>query len=320
MSEDSPIQTPSASQDRREVYLGAREGSRDALGDLEWIASGKVRDLYRLDDQHLVFVTSDRVSAFDVVMDVGVPHKGRVLTSMAAHWFERTRDLVPNHLVSTSVEDLPGLDDGLREELRGRVLVVRTCEPTTVEWVVRAYLAGSGYKRYAAEGDLWGQPLPEGLELSSKLPELLLTPTTKDEAGDRPLRLEEARERVGDELFEQARRISFELFERASQGYAAEGLILADTKFEFGLAGGSLVLIDEIFTPDSSRLWPADQWQPGRSQDAFDKQILRDYLETLDWNKQPPPPAIDPAVLARLASRYLELCERLTGRLPEGAA
>lgn len=317
-----PNATPgsSATPPAKQAYLGARGTQNAPLGGLEWVASGKVRDLYRLDSEHLVFVTSDRVSAFDVVMDAGVPNKGRVLTSIAAHWFERTRDLVPNHLVSTSAEDLPGLSAEEREAVRGRVLVVRAAEPTSVEWVVRAYLAGSGYKRYVRNGDLWGQALPPGLELSSKLPEVLLTPTTKDDDGDRPLSLEEARDRVGAELFDEARRISFELFDRASQGYAGEGLILADTKFEFGVSDGNLVLIDEIFTPDSSRLWPANDWQPGRAQDAFDKQILRDYLETLDWNKQAPPPPIDPQVLELLATRYLQLCERLTGQLPEGLA
>lgn len=302
-----------------EIYLGARangavqQPGTPGPGGLPLVASGKVRDLYTLDPEHLLFVTTDRVSAFDVVMDEGVPEKGRVLTAIAAWWFARTGDLVENHLVSTSVDDVPGLDSAERAALAGRIMIVRKSEPTTVEWVVRAYLAGSGWKEYRESGGLWGQALPAGLEHAARLPEPLLTPTTKDEAHDRPLSLEEACERVGEELFEEARAKSLALFEHGTRTLEQHGLLLADTKFEFGLRDGRLILIDEALTPDSSRLWPVDEWRPGTNPPAYDKQPLRDWLETLDWNKEPPGPALDPEVISRLSARYVELRRRLTG-------
>ncbi|MHC4893427.1 MAG: phosphoribosylaminoimidazolesuccinocarboxamide synthase [Planctomycetota bacterium] len=234
-----------------EIYLGARangavqQPGTPGPGGLPLVASGKVRDLYTLDPEHLLFVTTDRVSAFDVVMDEGVPEKGRVLTAIAAWWFARTGDLVENHLVSTSVDDVPGLDSAERAALAGRIMIVRKSEPTTVEWVVRAYLAGSGWKEYRESGGLWGQALPAGLEHAARLPAPLLTPTTKDEAHDRPLSLEEARERVGEGLFEEARAKSLALFEHGTRTLEQHGLLLADTKFEFGLRDGRLILIDE---------------------------------------------------------------------------
>jgi phosphoribosylaminoimidazole-succinocarboxamide synthase len=306
------------------LYLGARGAPRDTpgggpLGGLEPLAFGKVRDLYAIDAEHLLFVTTDRVSAFDVVMAEGVPHKGRVLTAIATWWFERTRELVPNHLVSTSVADVPSLSPDERRRLAGRVMVVRRTAPTPVEWVVRGYLAGSGFKEYRESGGLWSQPLPTGLQLASRLPTALLTPTTKDQQHDQPLTLEQARERVGGPVFERAQRASLALFEYASVELAARGLLLADTKFEFGLLGDRLLLIDEALTPDSSRLWPAEDWHPGQNPPSFDKQPLRDWLETRDWNKQPPPPPVDPRVIEQISKRYLELCRRLTGAVPAGA-
>jgi phosphoribosylaminoimidazole-succinocarboxamide synthase len=298
-----------------DVYLGGAERPPG----LELVRSGKVRDLYDLDAERLLFVTTDRVSAFDVVMQEGIPHKGRVLTALAAHWFERTRDVVPNHLVTADVARVPGLDARWRERLRGRVLVVRKARPTSVEWVVRGYLAGSGWKAYQRTGGLWGHALPTGLQLASKLPQALLTPTTKDDAKDLPLTPDEARERVGAGLYAEAERLSLALFERGTRELARVGILLADTKLEFGRdASGELLLIDEALTPDSSRFWPADAWRPGENPPSYDKQILRDHLETLDWDKRPPPPRVDPAVLARVGERYLELCELVTGRAPEG--
>lgn len=312
------------------IYLGARTAVSTTApgtlgpGKLPLLAAGKVRDLYDLDAGHLLFVTSDRVSAFDVVLAEGVPHKGRVLTAVATWWFEQTRDVIENHLVSTSVDDVPGLGDEERAALTGRIMIVRRTVPTPIEWVVRGYLAGSGWKEYRASGGLWGQSLPAGLEHASALPEPLLTPTTKADDHDVPLTLEAARERVGAAVFDEARRAALELFARGSTVLEGKGLLLADTKFEFGLAadctgGERLILIDEALTPDSSRLWPAESWAAGTNPPAHDKQPLRDWLETLDWNKQPPAPPADPTVLERLSTRYVEFCERLTGRRPVGA-
>ena len=295
------------------TYLGARIAPDPGLAHLELLGAGKVRDVYALDAERLLFVTSDRISAFDVIFDEGVPCKGRVLTAVAAHWFARTQDLVPNHLITTDVDAVPGLDPDTRARLAGRVMVVRRAVPTTVEWVVRGYLAGSGWKEYGATGGLWGQAVPAGLRLADPLPEPLLTPTTKDDEHDLPLGLDEARERVGADLFDRARDASFALFERGTRELATLGILLADTKFEFGTINGELLLIDEALTPDSSRMWPREAWEPGRNQASYDKQILRDWLEEQPWDKEPPAPAIDPSVLARLAQRYLDLCERLTG-------
>ncbi|MCZ6597732.1 MAG: phosphoribosylaminoimidazolesuccinocarboxamide synthase [Planctomycetota bacterium] len=297
-----------------DVYLGRKE----RLGALELLASGKVRDIYTVDADHLLFVTSDRVSAFDVVMRQGIPHKGRVLTAVAEHWFERTADLFPNHLVGTDVADVPRLPAEEHDALRGRVMLVRRCEPTTVEWVVRGYITGSGWKEYQAKGSVCGIPLPSGLEFCQKLAQPLLTPTTKDGVKDLPLTLEEARERVGGEVFEEAREAAFALFARGTEELARIGILLADTKFEFGLCGGELVLIDEVLTPDSSRFWPAAEYATGRNQVSYDKQILRDWLETLDWEKSPPPPDVPADVIARVSERYLEICEKITGRTPVG--
>jgi phosphoribosylaminoimidazole-succinocarboxamide synthase len=282
---------------------------------LKLLRSGKVRDVYEIDAERLLLVASDRVSAFDVVMREGVPHKGAVLTRIAAHWFERTRDLVPNHLLALGADLVPGLDDAWRARLGPRSMVVRRARPTPIEWVVRGYLAGSGIKEYRRTGTVCGIPLPAGLELAARLERPLLTPTTKD-TKDLPLTPDEARELVGGELYARAERVTLALFERGPRELAGKGILLADTKFELGLVGDELVLIDEALTPDSSRFWDAASWRPGHNPASFDKQILRDWLETLDWNKEPPPPALDPDVLARLGARYLELCRRITGAAP----
>ena len=299
-----------------ELYLGRHQ---DIPG-LRFLASGKVRDIYELDGDHLVFVTSDRVSAFDVIMNEGVPWKGMVLTTIAAWWFARTRDVIDNHLVSSSVDDVPGLDQAWRERLRGRVLLVRRAQPTPVEWVVRGYLAGSGWKEYREKGSVCGVELPAGLRPYDRLPEPILTPTTKDAHHDLPLDAAQAAQRVGEDVFRRARAAALALFARGSAVLAELGVLLADTKFEFGLREGQLILIDEALTPDSSRFWPADAWQPGVTPQSYDKQILRDWLETLDWNKQYPPPTVDPDVLARTGRRYLEFCRKLTGAAPAPVA
>ncbi len=280
--------------------------------------TGKVREVYEIDAQHLLLVASDRVSAFDVVMGAEIPHKGRVLTAISTHWFERTGDIIENHLVSSSVEDVPDLDAPARERWRGRVQIVRRTQPTTVEWVVRGYLAGSGWKDYQRYGAVSGVRLPKGLELASRLPAPILTPTTKSSSHDMPLTRDEARERVGDAVFGKAERAALALFRRGTEVLDPLGILLADTKFEFGRVEGELILIDEALTPDSSRFWPREAWKPGHNPPSLDKQILRDWLEASGWNKEPPPPPLDPAVVERVSRGYLEVCRRITGSLPEG--
>lgn len=308
-TEGEPV-TQSYSQS--DCYLGRAE----RLGDLKLLNSGKVRDIYSLGDDHLCFVTSDRISAFDVIMPQGVPHKGRILTTIAAHWFRRTQDIIPNHLVSTNVDDVPGLSASERDALHGRIMLVDRCEPTSVEWVVRGYIAGSGWKEYQKQGTVCGIPLPEGLQFVQKLHEPLLTPTTKDDLHDLPLTPDEARERVGSEIFDPARAASMALFAHGTSELERLGILLADTKFEFGLRKGELVLIDEALTPDSSRFWPAEEYVVGHNPPSYDKQILRDYLETLDWNKQAPGPDLPQEILERVRNRYLEVCEKITGKGP----
>jgi len=297
---------------------GAYLGRDDAPPGLERLATGKVRDIYVLDDERLLFVTTDRVSAFDVVMAEGIPHKGRVLTAISAHWFERTRDIVENHLLSTAVEDVPGLDEAWRRRLEGRVMIVRRCEPTPVEWVVRGYVVGSGWKEYQARGTISDIPLLAGLRQAERLPKPILTPSTKDDLHDVAISPERAAELVGPEVFQRAEDASLALFERGTEELAKLGILLADTKFEFGLLDGRLLLIDEALTPDSSRFWPAEEYEVGISPPSYDKQILRDHLETLDWNKDYPPPELVPEVLARVGQRYLEVCEKICGALPPG--
>lgn len=302
------------------VYLG-----RDPIPGLKRIASGKVRDIYDLGPERLLFVTTDRVSAFDVVMPEGVPGKGAVLTSIATWWFEHTRDLVKNHLLSTDVAEIPGIDATWRERLRGRIMIVRRAKPTTVEWVVRGYIAGSGWKEYRERQSVCGVALPAGLQQAQRLPQPILTPTTKDDLHDLPITAEEARERVGADVFDVASKASFALFQRGTEVLARIGILLADTKFEFGTVpksggGDEVILIDEALTPDSSRFWPETEWKLGTSPPSYDKQILRDWLETLDWNKQAPGPALDPAIVTRLSERYIEVCERITGSAPVGVA
>jgi len=289
------------------VFLGRDE----TIPGLELIASGKVRDIYSLDEEHLLFVTSDRISAFDVIMNEGVPHKGQVLTSIAAWWFQETQDIIPNHLVSASIDDVPGLDDTWRDRLDGRILVVKRAQPTPVEWVVRGYVVGSGWKEYQQSQSICGIELPEGLAQAQVLPEPIMTPTTKDDTHDEPITQAQARELVGDEVFETCLKASMDLFKRGTEMLARLDIILADTKFEFGIRDGSVMLIDEILTPDSSRFWPSEDYRTGISPPSYDKQILRDYLETLDWDKNYPAPELDPAVLARVGERYIEVCEKI---------
>jgi phosphoribosylaminoimidazole-succinocarboxamide synthase len=272
---------------------------------------GKVRDVYDLGDRLLV-VATDRLSAFDVVLPTGIPGKGIVLTQMSLFWFELLGDTVPHHVVTANVGDYDGELQKHRDQLEGRSMIVQKTEVLPVECVVRGYLAGSGWKDYQATGAVCGIPLPAGLEQSGRLDPPIFTPATKAETGhDENIPFETMETTVGAERAAEARRVSLEIYSRARAYAEARGIILADTKFEFGVRDGSLMWIDEALTPDSSRFWPGDEYEPGRSQPSFDKQYVRDYLETLDWNKQPPGPELPPDVVARTVDKYVEAFERL---------
>lgn len=275
--------------------------------------SGKVRDIYDGGDGHLLMVTSDRISAFDVVMAEPVPDKGRVLTAMSAFWFETFADVVGNHLVSTELADLPaGAAD---PAIAGRVMLCHKADMLPIECIVRGYITGSAWKEYQRSGTMHGNPLPEGLLESAQLPEPVFTPSTKaDEGHDINIGFDDAVELVGAEMAERARAVSLELYRRGAELAAERGIIIADTKFELGLVNGELVVADEVLTPDSSRFWPADQWQPGSTPPSFDKQPVRDYLDGLDWDKQPPPPPLPDEVVSASRDRYVEAYERITGR------
>ncbi|MHB1306130.1 MAG: phosphoribosylaminoimidazolesuccinocarboxamide synthase [Limisphaerales bacterium] len=277
------------------------------------IKSGKVREIFDLGET-LLLVATDRISAFDCVMPNGIPRKGEVLTRLSHFWFARYPNLIPNHLVAKPDDSLPDRLKPFESSLVGRSMIVKKAKPLAIECVVRGYLAGSGWKEYQANRTVCGIRLPEGLEESSQLPEPIFTPATKAETGhDENIPFEVAEQIVGKELARVARAVSLELY-AAAQGYARErGIIIADTKFEFGLFDGELILIDEVLTPDSSRFWPAAQYQPGRGQPSFDKQFVRDYLEQLDWNKQPPAPALPAEVVSKTAEKYAEAFQRLTG-------
>jgi phosphoribosylaminoimidazole-succinocarboxamide synthase len=275
-------------------------------------AQGKVRDIYDAGDA-LVLVATDRISAFDVVLPDPIPDKGRVLTGLTLHWLERTRDLVPNHLISAQRTEFP---EPFRSEpsLAGRAMLVRKAEVVPIECVARGYLTGSGLKQYRAEGHVCGVPLPPGLDESSKLPEPIFTPTTKAATGhDLPLTFEETVERVGRDLAERLRDLTLALYARGAELAAERGIIVADTKFEFGFVDGELTLIDEVLTPDSSRFWPADGYRPGRVQPSFDKQFVRDWLDATGWDHEPPAPELPAEVIDRTTQKYREAYERITG-------
>ena len=280
--------------------------------------SGKVRDIYDAGDGRLLMVTSDRISAFDVVMNEPVPSKGRVLTAMTAFWLDHLRDVAPSHLLSTDLDDLPA--DLRRPEWAGRVMLCRRAEMLPIECIVRGYLSGSAWKEYRATGTMHGTNLPDGLVESSRLPEPVFTPSTKAEIGDHDenISFEQAEALVGADVAARAREISLELYLRGSEWAAERGIIIADTKFELGFVTfddgrRELAVCDEVLTPDSSRFWPADGWEPGRTPPSFDKQPVRDYLDQLDWDKKPPPPPLPDEVVRASAARYREAYERITG-------
>ena len=278
-------------------------------------ASGKVRDVYQLDNQHLLFVATDRISAVDYVLATGIPHKGRVLTQISLFWFEFLRDIVPNHLVTADVESYPLPARQYADQLRGRSMMVLRAEMVPVECVVRGYISGSAWKEYKATGKVCGIELPAALKESDKLPEPIFTPATKATSGhDENIPLEEMVRIVGPERSRQLRDISLQIYTKAADYARTKGIIIADTKFEFGITPHGITLADEVLTPDSSRFWPADKYQPGRAQDSYDKQYVRDYLEEIRWNKQPPAPALPPEVARKTSEKYLEAYHRLTGR------
>ena len=286
--------------------LASRLVAPTALTDLTLHSSGKVREMYEVDDD-LLMVASDRISAYDVIMPTLIPDKGRVLTQMSLFWFDSTRDICPNHFVS---EDVP-------EEVAGRAIRVRRLDMYPVECVVRGYLAGSGWKEYRESGAVCGITLPGGLQESDRLPEPIFTPATKAEIGDHDenVDFERAAEIIGDRpLMEELRRVSVELYSHAAAHAQERGIILADTKFEFGASpGAEVVLADEVFTPDSSRYWPADEYAPGRAQHSFDKQYLRDWLDEIGWDHSPPAPELPDEVVENTRAKYVEAEERITG-------
>ena len=282
--------------------------------ELELHASGKVRDIYRVDNERLLFVATDRISAFDYVLATGIPNKGRVLTQLSLFWFEFLKDIVPSHLITANVDDYPANLRKYKEPLRGRSMVVVKADMVAVECVVRGYLSGSGWKEYQKTGAVCGIKLPGGLKESEKLPEPIFTPSTKALSGhDENISFEEVVKRAGPELSEKLRDLSLRIYKKAAAYALQHGIIIADTKFEFGNTPKGIVLADEVLTPDSSRFWPADKYKAGQSQESFDKQYVRDYLESIRWNKQPPAPALPDDVAAGTSDKYEEAFRQLTG-------
>jgi phosphoribosylaminoimidazole-succinocarboxamide synthase len=276
-------------------------------------ARGKVRDVYEAGDDRLLLVATDRISAFDVVLPDPIPDKGRVLTALSLHWFERTEDLVPNHLLSADPASFPE-PFGAEPALAGRAALVRRADVIPIECVARGYLSGSGWTQYRDTGAVCGVPVPAGLVESDRLAEPIFTPTTKAAAGhDLPLTPDEAIDLVGRGLFERLKELTIAIYDRLAEAAGARGILVADTKLEFGFAGGELLLVDEVGTPDSSRFWPADAYRPGGPQPSFDKQFVRDWLDASGWDREPPPPSLPEGVVRGTAERYVEAYERITG-------
>lgn len=284
------------------------------LPGIKKVRSGKVREVFDLGNVFLL-VATDRISAFDCVMPNGIPRKGEVLTQISHFWFEKFSSLVPNHLLAKSTDPLPANLQPYADKLALRSMIVKKAQPLAIECIVRGYLSGSGWKEYKKSQTVCGIKLPAGLTESAELPEPIFTPSTKAESGhDENISFEEACKIAGSDIATQARDLSLKIY-KAGRDYARErGIIIADTKFEFGLFEGKLILIDEVLTPDSSRFWPASEYQPGKGQPSFDKQFVRDYLETLDWNKQPPAPELPKNVVEKTTEKYLEAYEKLTGK------
>ena len=285
------------------------------LPGLTLVGRGKVRDIYEIGDK-LLLVASDRLSAFDVVLPDGIPGKGKVLTQISAFWFRKLADIVPNHMLTIDPEEFPPTARSHEETIAGRSMLCRKAKPLPVECVVRGYLSGSGWSEYRERGEVCGIRVPEGLPESSRLPEPIFTPATKEEKGKHDVNITFTKmvDVVGKPMAEKARAVSLEIYRRAADYARGRGIIIADTKFEFGLANGKLILIDEVLTPDSSRFWPADGYRPGGPQRSFDKQFVRDYLLTLPWNKTAPGPKLPADVIEKTAEKYREALKILTGR------
>ena len=285
------------------------------LGDTPLIGRGKVRDLYSIGD-NLLLVATDRISAFDHVLGSGIPGKGKILTQISLFWFDLVRDIVPNHLIATDVKDFPASLRKYADQLEGRSMLVKRAQMFPVECVARGYIAGSGWKEYKSNGTVCGISLPASLQDGSRLPEPLFTPSTKSQDGthDENISFAAVEKTVGADTAKKLRDLTLAIYNKANQHAESKGLILADTKFEFGTVGNQIVLADEVLTPDSSRFWEASQWKPGGAQPSFDKQFVRDYLESIHWNKQAPAPALPDDVVRRTLDKYLEAFRRLTGR------
>jgi phosphoribosylaminoimidazole-succinocarboxamide synthase len=288
---------------------------RTEFPDLQLHASGKVRDVYKIDSDRLLFVATDRISAFDYILATGIPHKGKVLTQISLFWFDFLKDVVPNHLITADVNEYPAAVRKYSDQVRGRSMVVMNAEMFPVECVVRGYISGSAWKEYKASGKVCGIELPKGLKESDQLPEPIFTPATKATTGhDENIPFSEMARLIGQEVSEKLRDLTLGVYKKAA-GYArTKGIIIADTKFEFGRTSRGITLADEVLTPDSSRFWPADLYKPGQAQDSYDKQYVRDYLEEIRWNKQPPAPALPAEVARKTSEKYLEAYEQLTGR------
>ena len=283
--------------------------------DLKLLKRGKVRDMYDMGDAFLM-VATDRISAFDVIMPNPIPEKGRILTQISLFWFDLMQGLVPNHILSSNVADYPETCQPYAEQLAGRSMLVKKAEPLSIECVVRGYLSGSGWKAYQDSGRICGIALPAGLRESERLPEPIFTPSTKEELGlhDINIDFDEAADRIGADLARQVRDLSLAIYQKGAEYADTKGIIIADTKFEFGLHNNKLILIDEVLTPDSSRFWPKETYRVGGAQKSFDKQYLRDYLIGLDWNKQPPAPTLPDNVITNTHAKYREALKQLTGK------
>ncbi len=293
--------------------LGARVLASRHVLPLTHVASGKVREIYEIDPDHLLFVATDRISAYDVILPQVIPDKGRVLTGLSLHFFDLLD--APNHLVSTDLSSIEGLDDAQREQLHGRAMIVRRAEVVPVECVVRGYLYGSSWREYRDGGGPTTEHLPRGLKLADKLEEPIFTPATKAASGhDENITEAQTRDLLGNDLYERLRQLSIDIYTRATEYAAEKGVILADTKFEFGFAGDELLLIDEVLTPDSSRYWPVDEWEPGNDVPSFDKQYVREWLEDQPWDKNPPAPDLPDDVVSGTRARYIEAYEKITGK------
>src|ERR1700726_1225948 len=285
------------------------------IPDLPLYASGKVRDVYKVGDQQLLFIATDRISAFDYILASGIPHKGQVLSQISLFWFDYLADIVPNHLVTADVDQYPSAVRKYADQLRGRSMLVERAEMFPVECVVRGYISGSAWKEYKATGRVCGIDLPKGLRESDRLPEPIFTPSTKATSGhDENISFADMSKLVGPQLSQKLRNLTFAVYVKAADYARQKGIIIADTKFEFGRPPQGITLADEVLTPDSSRFWPADKYAPGRAQESFDKQYVRDYLESIRWNKLPPAPALPAEVANGTSEKYLDAYRQVTGR------